>query len=368
MGDLGAAARAKEPGRNRRHPLTDDHRLVRAQRHSIHALALAVGALMQSPEPAQASAPREAQQLFNEGIAGIKANNFERACPLLEESYRLEPNLGALLAHADCLDRWGKLRSAELGYEHYVDEVSELSANERRYRGAQLKFARDALARLLPAVPRVLVVTPEAVTPDSQLFLDDEPLFLARGEKALSVDPGAHAIEVRAAGHAPWRMEFDMPAGHVKRIELQLGPSLTAASAEPPPTVDVSPSQGEPAPARGNAVTADAREAAGSTQRSLGWTLGAVGLAGLTVGAVTGVLMLDACPRLRCTKEANKERHGMTLAYATDVSLGVGVLGLVASAILLATAPERAQTGGRGWQAVGSLGPGGAWVGVSQPW
>src|SRR5688572_10698415 len=84
-------------------------RLRRAVASPASALVLA---MLMSPT-ARAS---DAQELFDKGLADMKAGNYESGCPALEESFRQDPQPGALFTLATCESRRGRLAT---GMKHF---------------------------------------------------------------------------------------------------------------------------------------------------------------------------------------------------------------------------------------------------------
>src|SRR5689334_1948856 len=81
------------------------------------AAAAALGLLATTGHAlAQDRDPAAAEALFREGKQLMADGAFERACPKLAESYRLDPATGALLATALCYERANKLASAWVAY------------------------------------------------------------------------------------------------------------------------------------------------------------------------------------------------------------------------------------------------------------
>jgi hypothetical protein len=308
-----------------------------------------------------APAPSRAAQLFDSGVADLKLGNYESSCAALEQSYALEANLGTLIALGDCLERWGKLRSAAARFEELVAAVSSASSAASAYRAPQLDYARAALARLEPQIPRLSLAFSTPLEPGVRVLLDGRALPSLR-EQELGVDPGHHSIETQAPDREPWRIELSVNAGERRRVELRLGsapepepasPLAGAAVQAPPP-----PSAAEREPPA--VLLADTPELADSPWRTVGWGLGGLGVAGLGVSAVAGVMVLETCPGLDC--EGNRGKH---LALVTDIGLGVGLAALAASVyILLETEPPPKPAGNQSWRPLGSLHARGGWLGV----
>ena len=86
----------------------------------------------------------------------------------------------------------------------------------------------------------------------------------------------------------------------------------------------------------------------GATQRTLGYVASGVGLVGLVVSAVTGALVLerkrtvdDECTGHVCSKEGKEAADsGQTLAAVSTLAFGVGVAGAVTGVTLILTAPS----------------------------
>src|SRR5690606_17227104 len=136
-----------------------------------------------------------------------------------EESYELEENLGTLIALGDCLERWGKLHSASLRFEQLIEAVSRANPATSAYRAPQLDYARAAVERLSPAIPRLRLGFPAAFDRGAALLLDGRALEAAPPEQELRLDPGHHVIETRAAGRAPWRVELELAAGERRHVQ-----------------------------------------------------------------------------------------------------------------------------------------------------
>jgi hypothetical protein len=81
--------------------------------------------------PAQADEASEAETLFREGVELMRGENFDQACPKLQESYRLDPLPGALFTLAECEAARGKSATAIELYQKFVNSLTALSGERR---------------------------------------------------------------------------------------------------------------------------------------------------------------------------------------------------------------------------------------------
>ena len=180
-----------------------------------------------------------------------------------------------------------------------------------------------------------LVVTGPA---SSQVLLDDTAVPIAALGVRFACNPGAHAVKVTAEGFAGAEQSFVIGEGAERTLSLTLQP--------------LPPARGR-IRGVGNAVVraepATAPERPSSFQTTAGFTALGIGIAGLGVGGVAGVLVLnrhatlsDSCPTGSCSPQlaADVDRY-RTLANIATAATIVGATGTVASVILLLTAPKQ---------------------------
>lgn len=161
---------------------------------ALAACALcAASAGAQVPGSAQMSS--SAGELFERGVAAMREGKHDSGCPALDESYRLEPQPGALFAAAHCHADWGKVHGAVKRYEAYVALFPGLPAEQQARHVDRWKLARLEIARLSPLVPRVELVLPEPVPEHLAVTIDGEPVPLESTGQLLPLDPGPHALE-----------------------------------------------------------------------------------------------------------------------------------------------------------------------------
>jgi hypothetical protein len=127
------------------------------------ALALSFALLLSSaahaddaPAPAAISeeAKAQADALFEEGRALVKAGQIGPACKKLEESHRLRPGIGVLFNLADCNERLGKTGTAYQQYREVVAKTQEAGQAERE------KVAKERIAALEPRLVKLVLSVP----------------------------------------------------------------------------------------------------------------------------------------------------------------------------------------------------------------
>src|SRR4051812_45897187 len=101
---------------------------MRAPRTLAIPLALVLSTLA-APSAAQDVATAKA--LFNQGLAEMEAAHYDKGCPAIEESYKLDPRAGTLFTLAECENRRGRLATAVARYEDYLSLYSRLPQDQR---------------------------------------------------------------------------------------------------------------------------------------------------------------------------------------------------------------------------------------------
>ncbi len=207
--------------------------------------------------------PKKADDLFTRANQLADSGDFAGACPLYDESNRLDPGIGTQFNLADCYEHTGRLATA-LGLFRQVERVAgEAGKADRQARAHQ---RAEALEKL---VARVKVVPPATQTPGLEVRFDDRVLGQADFGRPMPVDAGTHTVAARSPGHVSWSRRFDIGEHEGRELDV---PELLPEGPVPVATA--------PAPA----------PASWSTQKTLAFVTGGIGVAGLGVGAVTGLL------------------------------------------------------------------------------
>lgn len=310
------------------------------------ACAVALGA-----GTARADKLTDAEELFRRAKALMAEKKDREACPLLEESERLDPQIGTLLNLAICHENMGRIASA----------WGEFKAVEQRAnRNDRVKMAHDRAARLEPRLSRLKIVAAEKPA-GLVVKVDGE----AKGEPlwgGVAVDPGPRTLEASAPGKvtATWKADVEgegaLVTVTVPRLEDQPAPKAVVVA-----RVDPAIEQRE-----------IDRIAANRSRRTAGVVVGASGLAVLAAGGVFGILAIGkngdasrACPA-PCVAGSSAARtaddrtdRALLFANLANVAIPVGVVAAAVGAVLyFGAGPTERRTA---WLAPA---PGGGTVGV----
>jgi len=283
-------------------------------------------------EPTAEEASRDAagaEALFNEGKSLMEAGRVAAACPKFEESMRLDPGVGALLNLAACREKEGKIATA---WGHYRDAEAQLKRESDVRRAA---FANERATALEPRLP-MLIVTVESPPEGLVVARDGIKLSAASLGSRLPIDPGDHKLVAEAPGRIARERTFQAKEREVAEIritELEIAP-------EPPPP----PPQTEP----------PGESSSASTQKTVAFILGGVGIVSLVAGAVfVGATAAqksaadDNCPTVTTCSAAGFDAIATAkdMARAADITLiGGGVL-TAAGIVLYVTAPSGSSRG-----------------------
>jgi hypothetical protein len=197
---------------------------VTARAQSFAAVLFAV--LLCSTTAARAADTAAAEALFRQGRELLAQENYVEACPKLEESHRLDPATGTLLAVAMCHEGLGRTASA---WSEFLQVVSLSRHDGRSDRADAAQQRADALEPRLSYL--TVKLSPEAAATAG--------VSVARGGVAIGsgalgiavpVDPGAHVIEASAPGMKTWSGKVIISSdGQRETVEV---PPLESAPAD----------------------------------------------------------------------------------------------------------------------------------------
>lgn len=266
--------------------------------------------------------------LFAEARELLIAGDASLACPLLEESQRLDAGLGTQYNLAVCYEQLGKLASAHALYRE-VAAAARLAGNGERELTAAAR--QNALE---PRLSKLNIVVSPSQRGRVEVERDGAPVALAQLGLALPVDAGVHTIRVSGEGLEPWRTEIAVPADpgeHTVLVpvlnEKGLEPQLHSGVLAVPPR-DQPPLKSFLAP----------------THRKVAVAAGSLGLLGVTAGTILGMRSIsktDESVRLGCmgdvcptTEGVDARRQAQISSHVATASTIVGLTGLLTAAVL----------------------------------
>jgi hypothetical protein len=289
-----------------------------------------------------ATSAAAAEALFNEARSLVIAKNFAQACPKFAESQRLDPGTGTLMNLADCYEKGGLLASA---WTTWIEAARSAKAAGQADREAHARKAAAALEpRLAHLSLQVPVDHPEGMT----LKRNGLELAPATWGTPLPVDKGRYRIEASAPGFRSSIVEAVVEDGQAHNLLvprlIPLGPdatpeaaSLTPVAASPEPT-STTPDQATPA-------------RPGHTQRTLGVVALGIGGAGVTAGAIFGIvaIALNAESKTHCDVDdpnscssvgVDHRNQALVFGDVSTVAFAVGGALAAGGLILVLTAPK----------------------------
>jgi hypothetical protein len=242
--------------------------------------AALLGAVLLAAAPGRADEDPKlrAQKLFQQGLAAMDSGDAAGGCGMLRQSLGLFAVPNTLFLVAQCDEQEGKLGTA---LEHWKRGLSLIDAKDKR-----AAKAKERIAALDAKAPRLRVVLPTGQAP--KLTLDGSELDPAALEAPLVLDPGKHALVVRAPGREDRTHEVTLAAGERTEIVAALGPVASGPTAPP----KGEPPKGEPPKSEPPKSEPPKDTSAGSGLRTGGYvTLGLAGAAFVVAGITGGMIL-----------------------------------------------------------------------------
>jgi hypothetical protein len=260
-----------------------------------------------------------AEELFRAGKESMAKGDVARACALFAESLRHEAAAGTQLNLADCEQRSGHLARA-LG----LFEAGRAHLPPGDFRAP---FADERIAALSKQVPDVILSVRGAPPAGVRFFCDGEEMPAG---VATRVDTGGHILVVRAPSRSEQKIEFVLGAGEHRVLE-----------------VDMRGAEGD---ARSSSGLSSAPEAPASHsgRPAAAYVAGSIGIVGLAVGAITGIMTMQAantykghCNAGQCDSTGlDAASTGRTLQVVSPIGFAVGAVGIGAGAWLWFSSPS----------------------------
>lgn len=280
----------------------------------------------------------DAQALFDQGLADMKAGHFKIGCALIKQSLDVDARPGTIFTLAECYSRAGKYASAVSYYDHFLSTFEAMSKDQQEQQQARADISRQERTRLIAQVAWLTVVLPPLGPPGVVVTLDGEEFPSSLFGIATAIDPGPHVFTTRVPDGPLIEQRVEIKAGERKAVSLDVRTSSFAAPEVPPPEEQPKNPEKDTGPSHPLAPWM--------------WTSFGIGAAGLITGTISGVMLLQErskimreCPSSRKTDNgtipcqddgyAAVQLARNTLAPLTTVALSVGAAGAVAGVILL---------------------------------
>lgn len=171
------------------------------------ALLLFVALSWPAVARAEESTSERAERLYLEAKTLSSASRYTEACPLFEESQRLEPAIGTQYNLADCYEHVGR-PAAALALFREVARVAKLTGKADRHRQAS-EHANDLEA----VVPRLRVEVAPPAPRDLVVKVDDIDATASARDAGVPVDIGPHRVVVVAPGYVTIDRTVEVTAG-----------------------------------------------------------------------------------------------------------------------------------------------------------
>lgn len=290
-----------------------------------------VVALLLLPSTARAGDEAAAEALFVQARKAMGDGDYAKACPMLEESYRLVPGTGTKFNLGECYEKSGQTASAWASFRDAA-AASKLAGQKERENAA-----RDRATRLEDKLCRLSV----DVAAQSNVTVTRDGVAIGAGQWGIAVpiDPGSHVIEAKADGKEPWSTTITV--GSCPSTQAVPVPVLASAPEPvgPPP----------PPPTEGG-VTVVSRS---PTRGILTATALGLGVVGVGVGSYFGVRALSLrdesndghCTGNVCDKDGRELRSDSRAAgtSATISFIAGGALLALGVVLWLTDSPAKAK-------------------------
>ena len=166
---------------------------------------------------AAADNKEKADVLFKQGKKLMAEKRYADACQAFEESFKLDPGIGAELNTARCYEEWGKLARAYHAYAK-AEDMARDAKDPREPKIHELVVGIDK------QVPRLTIQVPAGVAADSvHVTIDGAPVDSKDLGKPQLVDPGPRLVEYQSGGAKKNKVVLAERGGE-STVTLELAP------------------------------------------------------------------------------------------------------------------------------------------------
>ncbi len=168
---------------------------------------------------AHADKKDKADALFKQGKKLMGEKRYADACEAFEDSYKLDPGIGALLNVAKCFEEWGKIGRAYLAYQ----QAEKLAIESKDPRADKIHELVEALDT---QVPRLTIKLPKDAPKEIKVTLDLK--VITNFGEPFVVDPGPHTIEY-SVGDQKKQKVVPMDRGSENEVTLDIPKAMMEA-------------------------------------------------------------------------------------------------------------------------------------------
>lgn len=301
-----------------------------------------------------------AQALFDDAKALMKAGRYDEACPKLEESQKLDPGGGTLVALGLCYEGQGKLGSAWTVWDLALSDARSSHRTDRE------AIAAQHVRELEKKLPRIRIVVGSPVT-GLDVQRDGASVPAPLWGTAIPTDPGTHRVDARAPGKDTWSTRLEVPSQAVT-VDVIVPRLVDAAPPPPAPAPAPAPATAPPpspapaprtAPAAAaplqTAAPAQTAESSSSSLRTWAFVIGGAGILSAGVGSVFAISASSkwsdahaACPNVQCGRAdvVAEAKDAGTAADVATVLFAVGGVAVASSVVMFLLSPSHAPTSG----------------------
>lgn len=321
--------------------MLSDHRPGRSNGILKRAsLALALSASLLLPSAASAQSDEEkaaARALATQGADALNNSKFAEALDLVSRAEAIVHAPTHLLMIARAQVGLGKLVAAQESFLKLIRETLAPNA-PAAFKNAQAA-AKDELAAIEPKIASLRIQIDGLGQRKATVKMDEQPVPPALLGVHRPVDPGRHEIAVYPVGGAPVKNTVELQNGEKKEIRL------VVPDGPPPSGLPLNPTDNPDADKTPVGPVKDTAGGGGwmTGMRGAGIGVGAVGIAGVVVGAIfvakggsqaSEADTLFANCKAPCPKVKQNEITELDKQAAT--SRTIGVIGLAVGGVAIA--------------------------------
>jgi serine/threonine-protein kinase len=182
-------------------------------RRCAAAALIITSVLIGTTTRARAQAHPQAEQLFRDGKALMKAGRLAEACDAFESSERAEHNVATLMNAADCREKNQQYASA---WAQFLQADSGTRGDPTK--AALNTTAKKRIAALEPRLSYLTINVPdESRVEGLEVTRDGALVDPVEWNRSIPVDGGSHVIAGKAPGHESWSTTLEVAAEHDKQ-------------------------------------------------------------------------------------------------------------------------------------------------------